>query len=327
MVEDYMVFKTLSDLSCDLVRGMDKIPSDIDLVVGVPRSGMLVAVLLSLYMNKPVTDLNSFLSGRMYTAGTTKNREGWVENVTQVRKALIVEDSVSSGNSILNAKGEVEAAAISCECLYLAAYVTFKSRKLVDIYFDIAEQPRVFEWNYLHHQGILPCTCMDMDGVLCDDPTEKENDDGVNYLTFIKNTKPKLIPTARIGWIVTSRLEKYRKETEYWLQVHNIDYGKLIMMDLETAEERRKLGNHAEFKATAYKNLKQSVLFVESDPNQAAKIAALTGKSVFCATTSDYYDEGRLRSCKKQLQYGIKSRVSPLVPEKIKVFIKKWINR
>ena len=34
---------------------------NVDLVVGIPRSGMLPANLIAMYLNKPFTDINSFL--------------------------------------------------------------------------------------------------------------------------------------------------------------------------------------------------------------------------------------------------------------------------
>ena len=47
-----------------------------------------------------------------------------------------------------------------------------------------------------------------------------------------------------INTIVTSRLEKYREPTEKWLKDHGVKYKQLIMLDLPSAEERRKQGCH-----------------------------------------------------------------------------------
>ena len=56
-----------------------------------------------------------------------------------------------------------------------------------------------------------------------------------------------------------------------------------------TAEERCRKGVHAEFKAKIYKKLSDTSIFIESDPRQAKKIAQLTGKMVFCATTDELF--------------------------------------
>lgn len=321
-----MVFKTLKDLSVDLVRNIDKIPKDIDLIIGIPRSGLMVATIIALYLNKPVADLDTFSRGELPEAGRTKNKKGWITSFEDVKKVLIVEDTADTGKSIIGAKNRIEQCGFNKEYVYLAGYVTSQSKSFVDIYFDIINQPRLFEWNYLHHRSMLLSTCMDMDGVLCDDPTDEENDDGDRYIKFIKEAKPKLIPSSKIGWIVTSRLEKYRNETEAWLRDHNIDYGELIMMNLDTAEERRQLGNHALFKADVFKKKKSAILFVESEETQAEKIYQLTGKCVLCSSTLEYYNEGVLRTKKRQIKYKAYRIINSYIPRWLKDLIKKILN-
>ncbi|WP_246674565.1 hypothetical protein [Mesorhizobium sp. B4-1-3] len=49
------------------VRKLHRLPGDIDLVVGVPRSCILADAMVSLTANIPMTDLDSFLAGRIYT--------------------------------------------------------------------------------------------------------------------------------------------------------------------------------------------------------------------------------------------------------------------
>ena len=181
----------------------------------------------------------------------------------------------------------------------MAVYVTKKSRKYVDIFFEIRELPRLFQWNFLQKSD-LENMCFDIDGVLCDDPKCEENDDGERYLDFIRRAKPKLRPQYKIGYLVTSRLEKYRKETESWLKNNGIAYRKLIMLDNMTAEERRKSGIHAAFKAKFYASRIDAELFVESNPVQAKKIFGLTGKPVFCVDNQTYYSKEISQKCSVQ---------------------------
>lgn len=122
----------------------------------------------------------------------------------------------------------------------------------MDLYLEILEQPRIFQWNFLQH-GFLIHACFDIDGVLCDDPSPEQNDDGPRYRDFLLHAPLKLKPQRPVKYLVTSRLEKYRPETEQWLAEHDIPYEQLIMMDVATAEERRRLGNHASFKAEQYR--------------------------------------------------------------------------
>lgn len=58
---------------------------------------------------------------------------------------------------------------------------------MVDIWFEICNHPRMFEWNYMHHWGK-------------------------------KNAKPKFAPTKTIAKLVSTRLEKYRNETKQCLK-------------------------------------------------------------------------------------------------------------
>ena len=171
----------------------------------------------------------------------------------------------------------------------MACYVTSESKHLTDYYLDVVEWPRLFEWNFLHHE-LLGMACCDIDGVLNVDPTSEENDDSENYLLFLNHAKQMLIPTRKIGYLVTSRLEKYRKQTEEWLEKHKIQYNKLIMLDGYTAEQRRQDGIHAQFKANTYNQLRDATWFIESNVGQAQQINQLTGKPVYCTQNQKWYN-------------------------------------
>ena len=137
----------------------------------------------------------------------------------------------------------------------------------------------------MHHSLLKKC-CVDFDGILCEDPTKEQNDDGENYRNFILNATPKFIPSRPIGWIVTSRLKKYEEETLSWLRKYNIQFNSLIMLDMESAAELRAKKAHASFKAQIYGSLEEAALFIESEPHQAQEIAQLSKKNVFCPTNS-----------------------------------------
>ena len=128
-----------------------------------------------------------------------------------------------------------------------------------------------------------------MDGVLCVDPTKEQNDDGPQYINFLLNAKPLYIPTYPINSIVTSRLEKYRPQTEEWLKKYNVKYKNLYMLDLSTAEERRKLNCHADFKAKVFSKCKDCNCFIESNREQAEKIFKLTNKTCICIETDEMF--------------------------------------
>jgi uncharacterized HAD superfamily protein len=151
--------------------------------------------------------------------------------------------------------------------------------------------PRVFEWNVMHREFLLEC-CVDIDGVLCVDPTPEQNDDGDRYLDFLAQTQPRFLPTCQIGHLVTSRLEKYRPATIDWLHRHGIEYRHLHMLDLPDGQIRRMLNAHAGFKAQVYRKARKTSLFIESERPQAIEIAQLSGKPVLCFSSQELFQPG-----------------------------------
>jgi uncharacterized HAD superfamily protein len=274
-----MNYRNISDLNNVILKNLSIIPRDFDLIVGVPRSGMLPANLLALYLNKPYTDLHSFINGHIYKAGA----RGQFFDVSAYKKILVVDDSVASGSALKECKENLKELEGKFDIKYCAIYVVPGKEKTVDYYFESVALPRYFQWNILNHTT-LEKACFDIDGVLCADPLPEQNDDGEKYIDFILNAPPLFIPGAKIGTIVTSRLEKYRKETETWLNKYNIKYNELVMLDLPDMAARQRANNHGTHKANAYKS-GPYVLFVESEMGQALEINRLTGKPVLCTET------------------------------------------
>ncbi len=313
MEAELMNIRTYNDLIKCMVDNLYKIPRDIDLIVGIPRSGMMVANILALYMNLPCTDIDNFLRKGEFRTGDTKKCSGWIKSVSEAKRVLVVDDSVSTGTALKEAKRLLEK--VDCEFVWLAAYIMPFNKSNVDIYFEVCNQPRMFEWNFMHHWG-LQNSCMDIDGVLCQDPSFFENDDGNRYKAFIKNAPPKFIPTQKVGKLVTSRLEKYRSVTELWLKRYGIEYDELIMMDGISALERQLEGNHARFKAEIYKGC-DAILFFESDYSQAIDIVKISGKPVFCIETmelinSEHYGE-RILSKSMEMKATIKHIIKKII--------------
>lgn len=313
-----MNFRTVYDLNRLIYQNMHKIPEEVDLIVGVPRSGVMVASLLSLYMNLPLTDVDSLFKEEIFTSGRTKRNEKWITSISQARKILIVEDSSGTGTSLLEVKEKLSTWKYREKVIFFVGFTTKKTTPLADIYLEECESPRLFEWNYLHHKR-LENMCFDIDGVLCVDPTEEQNDDGDMYRNFIRNAPLKVRPTFTIGYLVTSRLEKYRSDTEYWLKKNGIKYNHLIMMQYETKEERVKAGTHGKFKGDNYKKLTQTFLFVESDAKQAEEIARISGKTVFCTDNQKIYKESTIVRMKE----NGKQKLKKILPVSLKQTIKR----
>jgi uncharacterized HAD superfamily protein/hypoxanthine-guanine phosphoribosyltransferase len=311
-----MYYKSYFDLSQDIRHHLYKIPTDVTLVVGIPRSGLLAANIIALYLNLPLTDIDSFINGNVLSAG---KRGEQIQTDPFEGTILIVDDSLLSGSALKKAKEKLQKIEHkNYKLLYCCVYAVPEAKNMIDIPLVLLDQPRIFEWNIFHHP-MLNNACVDIDGVLCIDPTEEENDDGKNYLRFLESAPTRFVPTVKLGSLVTSRLEKYRPETEKWLAKHNIRYNELLMLDLPDKESRIRLGSHATFKAGNYKRLKQAGLFVESSREQAVKIFELTSKPVYCVDTNEMFTTaGTVKSLVKKEIKNKGKRIKSLLKKILK---------
>lgn len=290
-----MNYRSIKDLNETILRELHVIPRDIDLIVGVPRSGMMPANLMALYLNLPYTDIHSFINGYIYKSGARRQ----FFDGSEFKKILVVDDSIASGSALIECKENLQHLNGKYDFSFCVVYATPEKEKLADYALEIVPTPRYFQWNVFNHTT-LEKACFDIDGVLCVDPTEAQNDDGSKYISFLLNAAPLYIPGSKIGTLVTSRLEKYRDETETWLKNNGVRYDKLVMLDLPDKKARQKANCHGTHKAKEYKSSKYN-LFVESDLKQAIEINKLTKKPVYCTQNFEMiYDA-------ESISYNIKS--------------------
>lgn len=284
-----MHYKDVADLNADAYRLAQGLSGDVDLVVGIPRSGLLAANLLCLHLDVPMTDVDRLCERTLFDSGARLSGDASFEAFDSV---LVVDDSVLSGSQMTETQRRLADHEFPFELAYAAIYISPMGHQYVDHWSAVVPRPRVFEWNLLHHP-VLKSACVDIDGVLCRDPTPAENDDGEQYREFLTEVEPQIVPNQPIDCLVTCRLEQYRPETEAWLDTHGIEYDSLVMMDLPDKETRQRRGTHAAYKAGVYEST-DAMLFVESDPGQAAEICQQTGKPVFCYGTKEMLRPGRI---------------------------------
>lgn len=267
--------RSVADLNRTIVRNLHRIDrSSFDVIVGIPRSGMIPASLLATHLQMPLADVMGFSKGYAF------ERSG--RTVSAVPRVLLVDDSANKGRAMTNAAQAVGRSASSI--IRLAIYGPYQTdEKVVDISLEHCQGPRAFQWNLAKHIR-LPRWGFDFDGVFCRDPLKSENDDGPAYEKFLAEAEPLFLPTREIGHIVTCRLERYRKPTEAWLRRHNVTFSGLHMMPYANKAERMAAGGRGQWKAETIKRLGVE-FFIESDPKQASIIARLTGLPVWCMST------------------------------------------
>ena len=144
-------FRSLSDLNSVVLRDLSRFARRYDLIAGIPRSGMLLASLMGLYLNLPVISVDGLAAGLWSSRYTgrrlARNRPGALEP----KSVLVADDSVSTGETMAAVRSAMAAAPLSVRAEYLAAFATKSGSKYVDHYLELVELLRVFEWNLLHH--------------------------------------------------------------------------------------------------------------------------------------------------------------------------------
>lgn len=263
---------------CDDAIALSRQLPSIRAVAGVPRSGMIPAAAIALELNVPMVSLDSLL--RSEPPPSTLRRRTQVDNNGCI---LVVDDTAAAGlqmSQLRERLPHVKTAVLYCDERATDVVDFYHSRRGSGIY--------VQEWT-LFHDDNNEFIVTDMDGVLCDDWTggdEESNPDA--YMDFLKNTKPRRVPTTsewQLMAIVTGRMEKHRSVTEEWLSRHNIRYSALVMSPHSNARDRD-ASDVPSMKAREYMSRPTARVFVESCKNQARRIKELTGRPVLCIETN-----------------------------------------
>jgi orotate phosphoribosyltransferase len=264
-------YVTIEELSEYVTQWVKQFPENYDVVVGVPRSGLMVASMIGGKLGKPITTPELF-STHVWMSRRAESRE--------VHRVLLVDDSFKTGASMQQAKETLLETIRDRKISITTASVIVSPgcEQGVDLFYARIASPRIFEWNLLHdHKGVV---AVDMDGVLCKDPPPLLEEDEAMYRDWISTVEPYLIPHFTIDVIVSNRLEKYRSETEAWLKKQRVSYRELRMWNLEEAKMRRE-GSKARYKVQNILEIKP-FMFWESSRKEAEEIVKATRVPVWC---------------------------------------------
>lgn len=288
-----MKYISLDDLTKTIRKNIHKVPRDIDFIIGVPRSGMIAASIISSYLNVPLIDVNSFIAGLEPTGGSRLNY--FTKNHQNTNKVLVIDDTVFGGTAMDNTKKRLSSHT-DLKFVYMCVYLEGIGANVVDIYLEDVRQYTdannrivLYEWNIFQHHSKFMETCLyDIDGVFCIEPPDERKEE--EYLKYIANATPLFIPRSKLGGIVTYRLSKNREITEKWLAEQGIQYNELLMFNANSWQERHDSGVSSEqFKSRVYIEHKNARLFVESSDYQAKRICELAKKPVYCVETNKLY--------------------------------------
>ena len=248
-------------------------------ILGIPRSGMLPASVLAMWLNLPLYGIDS--SGKVEVLSAAASFGGIrMKNYQEKEGALlVVDDTIYAGTAIDDIKNKINE-----EALYAVVYAKPAARHKADFFARELPPPHLLEWN-LFNCTYIEHALLDFDGIFCPNVPYEICIDEERYIDYIKNVEPyhHRIPKTFCKGIVTARLEKYRSITEDWLRQHGINYGFLKMFPTEREKERD--SNHVEeastFKANVFTD-STAKFFIESEIAEAVLIRKKSKKFVIC---------------------------------------------
>ncbi len=252
---------------------------DYDLIIGVPRSGLLVANLLSLRLSIPLTTPEtvgdiSWLSKRIPQVANSK-----------FGRVVIVDDSLSSGDTMEEVFELVKSKLPNTQIDKAVLIIKPGEESRADFYHKVIPQPRIFEWNVLHSKKATTIG-FDLDGVLCEDIPYGLESDNLRYIEWISNVKRYLVPSYEIDFIISNRLEKYRPQTEEWLKKQGVKYKELFLCPADSKEERKAL--NPAHKTRVLLDTKPN-LFLESSREESIQLSKDTGIPILCISEKVLY--------------------------------------
>lgn len=260
--------------------------SSYDLIIGIPRSGLIPAIVIAGELGIPFSTPGLYNLGMVYHAddkildmvihaiwqGIEESKIEWLVfgNATEDKDfagmhILLIDDTINTGESLGKASSQ-----LSSELMVDVGAVVASKEYIENgqLYYKTLTRDRIFEWNL---SGLdMKKVASDMDGVLC------ENAPLNGYESWIVDPEPNFLPKSLIGWIITARQEKDRKITEAWLDRNGVTYGVLLMdMDLDRRIEFiRSMRPRPD-------------LILESDSGHAKRIWNCTGIPTLCFDTME----------------------------------------
>lgn len=285
-----MQYRSVRDLAEHVREWSERLPPDLDLVVGIPRSGLLVANLLALYRNVAMTDVDGLLAGRLLSAGKRTGARPDILSDERRLRILVADDSLWSGGQLGQVRARIAAANLPHEVMYGAVYVVPESTALVDTYHSKVPVPRVFEWNILHHPDALALSCVSFEALLGSPAPGQAAAAAEGSFP-----PPRLRPTHKIGCVVATQPPQVEARIAEWLGRHCVEYDDLVLVP-PTATSSDAVVRE---KAAIYRS-RRAWLFLEATHEAAARLALAAHRPVFALDTWDMLYPGLFGSIEKR---------------------------
>jgi len=252
-----------------------RLPAEVSGVCGIARSGLLPASMLAVLRHLPLFSVGCCSVLALGGGGRLSGVK------LEAGPVAVIDDTVSSGWSMHSVEPLVKWWFPGREILRVAVFVRPQAAAEVDFYWAGLGGPHFLEWNFFN-SGVGEGSATDFDGILCEEISAVDDDDGPGYVRALEFARPLQLPRFRgVAGIVTGRLERYRGVTEGWLRRWGVRFGWLEMGPWGSAIERGGASEVAQWKAGVLAR-RGPVRYVESDELQAAVIAASWPREVIC---------------------------------------------
>lgn len=290
-------YRQVSEM-CDRVSAsLGMLPEDLDMVVGIPRSGMIAATLITLYRNLPMTDMEGLFEGRMIKSGHRSIEQ--INNDGRRCKALVIDDSVGSGSQMRAAHERLKPLEDRFEFVFAAVYVTEKSRELVDIAMEICPTPRCFQWNVMNH-AYMTRACVDVLALLQPGVSQQAMDS--QRLPELWDQTPLFKPKYKLGSLVVPALSSDRERVEQWMKQHGLSCERIVFGGCDWS-------GYARARAAAQRDLSLLMAYVYSRGD--AQRAASAGLPTLCSERFELVQPtalGNIRHKLRRLPAGLRRK-------------------
>lgn len=255
----------------DTAKWCETLGSDFDIVIALPRSGLVVGSTIACILGKPLSTPDEYTEGKQWASSSFAR---YSHKTDFYNRILLVDDSIVTGKQIEKAASLLKARFPEKEILTAALYVAEGVK--ADRFYRIINKRHCWlcEYNLMH--GKFGPIGYDIDGVLCEDWDGKKD-----YIKFLNTAKPYKIPVYNIDYVITARKEMYREITEQWLALHNVQYERLIMAPNDCT-------NGIKFKAQALLRTQPQV-YVESSKYIASRLSLLSKCPIICIENNTFY--------------------------------------
>ncbi|MDR0899406.1 MAG: phosphoribosyltransferase [Lactobacillaceae bacterium] len=209
-------YRTLNDLNTLIKDNQARLQSyNFDLIVGLPRRGMIPATLIGLFLNKPVVSFNELVADLASEKIGYRLREESAKSPKSYQNILLIDDSTNEGSAFQAAKEKLDEDTWN-KITTMSIYSTKKGTNSVDLALEVLESPKIFEWNIMHKRVVLAVSSMRFEGIIASNAITGQWE----LITA---------PSYPIKVIVSELREKNRAEVEEFLETNHIQYEHLIM--------------------------------------------------------------------------------------------------